>query len=432
MAGGLRCLAVFASKSLFMGAPAVQELAPVEPALEIEEGGAELRTMAATAGLSRIWAVAWRDLEDPEAGGSELHAHEVLRRLAAQGLDVTLRTSAVPGRPAAATRDGYRVDRRHGRYGVFPAAAAELAAGRPGPSTGIVEIWNGMPFLTPVFAPRAPRVVLLHHVHAEMWRMVLSRWLGPVGETFEQRVAPLVYRRARVLTLTHSSAQEIVSMLGLPRERVGVVPCGVDWRFRPGGPRSPHPLVLAVGRLVPVKRFHLLVDALAELRRQHPGLRGVIVGEGYERPRLEEHLRRRGADGFVSLLGRVDAEELVALYRKAWVVASTSAREGWGMTLTEAAACGTPAVASRIAGHLDTVEHGSTGYLAEPGPELVGRLHAVLADPELRDRLGAAAAARASTYRWSATARGVLSALAEEAARVGARRRPPAGITGWR
>lgn len=420
---------MFASRALFTGAAAPAELAPADPALEAEEGGADLGALAAAAGLSRIWAVAWRDLDDPEAGGSELHAHEVLRRLAAHGLDVTLRTSAVAGLPAAATRDGYRVDRRHGRYGVFPGAAVELAAGRPGPSTGIIEIWNGMPFLTPVFAPRVPRVVLLHHVHAEMWRMVLSRWLGPVGETFERRVAPLVYRRARVLTLTRSSAQEIVSMLGLSRDRVGVVPCGVDWRFRPGGSRAPYPLVLAVGRLVPVKRFHLLVDALAELRRQHPGLRGVIVGEGYERPHLEEHLRRSGADGFVSLPGRVGGEELLALYRRAWVVASTSAREGWGMTLTEAAACGTPAVASRIAGHLDTVEHGRTGYLAEPGPDFVGRLHSVLSDPALRDRLGAAAAERASTYRWSATARGVLGALADEAARLGASRSKPAALT---
>jgi glycosyltransferase involved in cell wall biosynthesis len=352
-----------------------------------------------------------------------VHAHEVLRRLARQGLDVTLRTSAVAGGPARTTRDGYRVDRRHGRYAVFPAAAAELAAVRPSASTGIIEIWNGMPFLTPLWAPRVPRVVLLHHVHAEMWRMVLSRWLGPVGETFERRVAPLVYHRARVLTLTPSSAAEIVSMLGLPAHRVSVVPCGVDWRFTPGGPRARDPLVLAVGRLVPVKRFELLVDTLVELRRAHPRVQGVVVGEGYERARLEEHIRRRGAGEFVSLPGRVPDDELVALYRRAWVVASTSAREGWGMTLTEAAACGTPAVASRIAGHVDTVEHGRTGFLAEPGADFAARLDAILSDPALRDRMGAAAAARSGTYRWSTTADGVLSALAEEAVQLRTRRR---------
>src|ERR1700693_2677499 len=84
-----------------------------------------LAAVAAGAGIRRIHFVAWRDLDDPEAGGSELHAHKIASLWAAAGLDITFRTSAVPNAPAALTRGGYRVLRRSGRYAVFPGAAWE-------------------------------------------------------------------------------------------------------------------------------------------------------------------------------------------------------------------------------------------------------------------------------------------------------------------
>jgi glycosyltransferase involved in cell wall biosynthesis len=385
---------------------------PREPSLD---GTRELAALASRSGLRRVRAVAWRDLEDPEAGGSELHAHEVLRRLAAAGIEVELRTSSVAGRSPHVERDGYRVDRRHGRYAVFGQVAAELARLRREPGTGLIEIWNGMPFLTPIWAPRIPRVVVIHHVHAEMWRMVLPRHLALAGDNFERHLAPFAYRRTRIVTPSHSSGEEIVSMLGLRPEQVTVVPNGVDPCFTQKGPRSRHPVVVAVGRLVPVKRLHLLVDAVVRLRSRHPELELVVVGEGYERDALAALILQRGAESYVSLAGRLPTDELVALYRRAWVLASTSAREGWGMTITEAAACGTPAVATRIAGHTDTVLHGVTGFLAEPGEEFLRRLDSLLSDEVLRRRLGAAAAGRAARFSWDSTAAGVLAALAGEA-----------------
>ncbi len=70
-------------------------------------------------------------------------------------------------------RDGYRVIRRAGRYLVFPRAALAELTGRHGPSDALLEIWNGMPFFSPLWY-RGPRAVMLHHVHAEMWQMVLG------------------------------------------------------------------------------------------------------------------------------------------------------------------------------------------------------------------------------------------------------------------
>ncbi|MGH9082613.1 MAG: glycosyltransferase family 4 protein [Acidimicrobiales bacterium] len=379
------------------------------------DGPEALADVARAAGIERITVVAWRDLDDPEAGGSELHAHHIATSWAEAGIDVTVRTSAVPGASEVVWRDGYRAVRRAGRYAVFAGTMWEGVRRRPGPGEGLVEVWNGMPFFSPLWH-RGPRIVFLHHVHAEMWRMVLPAWLARVGEEVERWVAPPFYRASRVVTLSGSSRQEICGMLGLRPDRVSVAAPGIEPRFSPGPGRSPVPFVVAVGRLVPVKRFDLLLAALAEVRSHRPDLRAAIIGEGYERSHLEALRHELGAEDWLSLPGRVDEDELVEWYRRAWVVASTSLREGWGMTLTEAAACGTPAVATDIAGHRDAVVDGQTGLLAHGAHGMASALIRVIDDEGLRGRLGRQAIERARWFTWGATARSTLEALASEAA----------------
>ena len=141
-------------------------------------------------GLRRVQVLAWRDFEDPEAGGSELHAHRMATGLGPRRhrhLHADLGRARQPG--GRSTRDGYQVIRKSGRYGVFPRSALSGMVGRRGRPDGLIEIWNGMPFFTPLWA-RCPRIVFLHHVHAAMWRMVLTPRLARVGETVELRLAP--------------------------------------------------------------------------------------------------------------------------------------------------------------------------------------------------------------------------------------------------
>ena len=382
---------------------------------------AKIGDLAAGAGLRRIHLLSWRDLADVEAGGSEVHAATVARLWAEAGIDVTLRTSYAQGHAPVITRDGYRVIRRAGRYLIFPRAVVSELIGRHGPSDALVEIWNGMPFLSPIWY-RGPKVVVLHHVHAEMWQMVLGDerpWAATLGDTVERRIAPLAYRRTPVVTLSSSSKDDIVEQLHLPARNVQVVPPGVDPMFTPGGAKSSDPGVVAVGRLVPVKRYDQLIRALAEARRQQPRLSLTIVGEGYEREQLDQLVLELDLADWVTFAGRVSDQELVALYRRAWMVVSASAREGWGMSLTEAAACGTPAVATRIVGHSDAVIDGRTGVLVDPDDSVaLGTAIAdLVADNARREQLGKDASANAARFTWESTAVGIMRALATEANR---------------
>jgi glycosyltransferase involved in cell wall biosynthesis len=383
---------------------------------------AKIGDLAAAAGVQRIHVLAWRDLDDVEAGGSEVHIAEVAKLWAAAGLEVTMRTSWAQGQPTETVRDGYRVIRRAGRHLVFPRAALAEITRRTGPRDVLVEIWNGMPFLSPVWN-RGPRVILLHHVHAEMWNMTLGDTLGPLGALFESKVAPPLYRSSAVATLSESSKQELVDDLGFRDDRVTVVHPGIDPRFSPGGERSPEPMVVAVGRLAPVKRYDALVRAAHHARKRVPELRLHIVGEGYERPLIESVIDELDAADWVTLRGHLSDTELVDLYRRTWIVASASAREGWGMTMTEAAACGTPAVATRIAGHADAVRDGSSGVLADGDPESLGTAMAdVLSDDALRARLSQGALEWAGELTWSNTATQLMRVVADEVSRRRSRR----------
>ena len=380
-----------------------------------------LRETARAAGLQRVSMLAWRDLDDPEAGGSEVHAANIAARWSEAGLDVTMRTSFAAGHPQVSRRDGYRVIRKAGRYMVFPRAAFTEMMGWHGGRDGLVEIWNGMPFFSPVWA-RTPHVTWFHHVHAEMWNMTLPPRLAMAGRTLEARIAPKFYRRTPIVTLSDSSKRDLVEDLGFADRMVHVVPPGIDPRFTPGGVRSDRPLVVAVGRLVPVKRFEVLIPILVELKRRVPDLEAVIVGEGYRREDLEAMVAEAGAQEWLTLPGRIDDDALVDLYRRAWVLASVSSGEGWGMTITEAAACATPAVATRITGHVDAIVEGATGLLGDGPDEVTDALERVLRDPDLRRRLSEAAHRHAERFTWDATALGTLSVLAADAVR----RRGPA------
>ena len=365
-------------------------------------------------GITRIESFAWRDLDDAEAGGSELHADEIMRRWAAVGIEIHHRTSAAGG-PRVFERNGYTVEQRGSRYDVF----ARVIAGRcwrrlrrdRRDDTAVVEIWNGVPWFGPWWAPRR-RVVWMHHVHRDMWADVLPGPLAAGGRLLETRIAPLFYRRSTFATLSESSADEI-ERIGIDRSQLTVIPPGVHERFTPQlGTRSPSPEVVVVGRLAPVKRQRRALDALAVARRSIPDLRVRLVGDGPDRALVEAWIADHDADDWVVLEGRVSDDDLVAAYRSAWLVVSASHAEGWGMSLTEGGACGTPCVATDIAGHRGAALDGVTGVLVADVDDIGPAVTRLLRDDEQRSAMAEAAVDHARGLSWTSVAARQLDVLA--------------------
>jgi glycosyltransferase involved in cell wall biosynthesis len=156
---------------------------------------------------------------------------------------------------------------------------------------------------------------------------------------------------------------------------------------------------------------------MAGVRERVPDAQLVIVGEGYERQRILDTVREHGLEDAVRLAGSISTEELRDLYRSAWAAVSVSVREGWGMTLTEAAACGTPSVATDISGHADAVARDRSGLLRSTDADLVAALSEVMTDPGLRTQLQEGALARAAELTWEHTALANFEVLAADALR---------------
>lgn len=374
----------------------------------------DVTAQAFEVGLRRVQILAWRDLEDNEAGGSELVADRVAANWAKAGLEVTLRTPRAAGLDKVSSRDGYRIVRKSGRHTVLPHSVLKGLTKRREKLDGLVEVWNGMPFFSPLWA-HCPRVVVVHRIQDEVGRTGLRSRLARLGEAIELRLTPRLYRQSHIVTDSASSRDDLVAMMGFDPRRIDVVPHGVDEGFSPGGLRSPKPLVVAVGRLLPIKRCDLLVDALVDARKFVPDLHAEILGDGRERDRIQAKITDARADDWISVRGRVSDAELLDAYRRAWIVASTSAHEGCNLTVAEAGACGTPAVATEVPGNRDSVRHEVSGLLAHPGPEFTSALVRVLSDEVLRQRLSRGALQRSSELTWEASAAGLLSALVEEA-----------------
>jgi glycosyltransferase involved in cell wall biosynthesis len=387
--------------------------ATTEPSIE------ELAAEMISAGCRRVHVLAWRDLADPDAGGSEVHADHFMRRWADAGLEITQRTSTALGQPAIAERSGYRVVRRGSRYSVFPRGVVREVRSRRD-YDALVEIWNGVPWLSPVWCHK-PRITFLHHVHGPMWDQLLPKPLAFMGRAIEARVAPPFYRRTLTLTPSDATRDELLH-LGFKPSRVVAVNNGVDEVFQPGGDRAAVPTIVSVGRLAPVKRQDHLIDEAVVAKRRVPDLQLVIVGEGPLKPVLEARIEQHGAHDWITLAGKASHDDLLALYRSSWLVTSASLAEGWGLTLTEAAACGTPAVATDVNGHRSSVVDGVTGVLV-PLERLGDTLADVLLDEPRRLAMADAALARARTLTWDASARGVLAGLHSQVMAKAARRR---------
>lgn len=363
-------------------------------------------------GQARIAICNWRDLRHPEGGGSELYVEELARALAALGNTVTLLCAHVDGVPADEVRDGVHYRRRGGRLTVYLHAALALLLRRVCADV-VIDVQNGVPWLTPLVR-RGAGVTLLHHVHREQWGIAIKGVGAKVGWWLESRFAPWLYRRRQYVTVSRSSADEMAE-LGIDSARTRIIYNGTPQMPEPQVARSDTPRVVVLGRLVPHKRVEIVLQAAADLRESHPDLVVDIVGEGWWHQQLVAEADRLEIADRVNFHGRVDEQTKSDLLAAAWLHAAPSVKEGWGLTVMEAATWATPTIGFTNAGGLgESIIDGMTGVLVDGGQaEWNTALTDLLADAGRREALGRAAAERAGLYTWSYSASRWVAALDE-------------------
>ncbi len=350
----------------------------------------------------------WQDRENPRSGGAEIHLHEIFGRLARRGHEVTLLCSGWPGAPGEASLDGMRVVRVGTRYtfALYARSAFvdRLAAGRD--FDLIVEDVNKCPLFCTHWSD-LPVVLLVPHLFGTT---AFRQEVLPVAAVVwaSEKLMPAAYRDSPVLVISDSTADDLAAR-GFERGRIEVSYPGIDHEFYtpdPAAERFEEPSLVYAGRLQRYKSLDVVLRALALLREDGLDVRFLIAGQGEDRGRLAALSESLGLGDLVAFLGYVSEEEKRDLLRRAWANVYPSPKEGWGISNIEAAACGTPSLASDAPGLRESVRDGRSGFLVPHGDidRWAERIGQICEDRQLRARLGAGAIEHAARFTWEQTA----------------------------
>jgi glycosyltransferase involved in cell wall biosynthesis len=368
----------------------------------------------------KILVLNWQDIRNPLSGGAEVHLHRIFEVIAQRGHEVTLFCSRYPGAATEEWIGGIHIVRSGGRSLFnFRVLWHYWKDFRRTDFDVIVDDLNKIPFFTPLFVNR-PLVCIIHHLFGHS---IFNEASFPIALYVHaaERIIPRVYHRIRIAAVSPSTRAEIEAK-GIPRDNISLVPNCVDHAlYRLTGERkSPTPMIGYLGRLKKYKSIDHLVRAFAIVRGHIPEARLMVVGEGDARPQLEQLAEQLGVRSAIEFSGFVDEQEKVRRLQQMHVVANTSTKEGWGLTVLEANACGVPVVASDVPGLRDAVRDGETGLLYDYGDveELAEKLLLVLRDEHLRSRLSQGALDFAQQFRWERSADAMMELL-EDAVRTG-------------
>jgi len=350
----------------------------------------------------RILIFNWQDIKNPLAGGAEVHLHEVFGRIAKRGHDVTLFCSHFDGAPRREEVDGIHVIREGGRslfnylvpqkyFSTFKKEKFDL----------VVDDMNKIPFYTPLYV-KEPLLGVTHHLFGKSIFLEASFPVASYVYLTEQAALP-IYKRLRFIVGSPSTHKEMLHA-GFPEERTHLIYYGVNHEsFKvTGDSKSEVPLVGLVGRLKKYKSIDHLLEAFVIVNKELPDARLIIVGDGDDKGRLMSLAQNLGIAGEVTFTGFVSEEEKVKHLNEMHVAVNTSAKEGWGLTVIEANACGTPTVASNVEGLRDAVVDGETGLLYEYGnrEQLAEKILLLLRDRHLRQRLTDNALRHSEQFDW--------------------------------
>jgi glycosyltransferase involved in cell wall biosynthesis len=365
-----------------------------------------------------------RDWTHPQGGGTGTNLYGQVLRWTAWGHRVSVLACSYPGAAAREQLGGATLYRVGGRSTVFPRVILRQLRRFVPDADVVFEVVNGVTFLTPLWC-RTPRVTLIHHIHREHYARELGNFGRMAAVALETIPLRTLYRRTQFVTISNATAQDIAAH-GIDPARIEIGYPGVEFGALGPDPaeRAHTPTLLYLGRLKRYKRIELLLDVL----ERNPGAVLDLAGDGDHRAALEEEIRARGLEDRVRMHGYVSEELKLKLYQRAWVNLTASAAEGWGLSVTEAAACCTPSAALRLGGLSEAIEDGQTGLLADDVDELAAKVALLIGDPQLRDALGVRARERVERFRWDDTARHTLALLDRERRRFQPDAVPAAGL----
>jgi len=343
------------------------------------------------------------------AGGAEVHLHRIFGRLAELGHPATLFTTSYKGAPKRETIDGIDVI-RCGSDALFQLNVILKVPGliKEFNPDIIFEDLNKLPLFSP-YLTKTPKLIQILH----LWKFSIFKeasfpaalmvWLG-------ERIIPFVYKNCYFATISPSGQKELCE-LGIAKERVSVIYCGTKSEYLETAKAArKSPYFLWLGRFRKYKGAWVALEAFGIFAKKHPGVKLFFAGSGPEERKMKAKAKEWGLEDRVEFLGVISEARKIELMGKALGILQTSFKEGWGLTVIEAAACGTTSIASNVSGLCDSVKDGETGLLFKAGDavDCANKMEMIYNDTALRDALENSAKNYAASFDWETAAQETL------------------------
>ncbi len=365
----------------------------------------------------KILILNWKDIKNPTVGGAEIIVYELAKRLVKSGHIVTWFCGNFSGAKKEEKIDGIKIIRRglpmDKGWDLLSKASMYISApiyywNLDDKPDLVIDMSNTIYWQTPVWAMKSKKLAYLNQFAKEVFFYEYPPVISHFGYLIE-KLQYLVYRRTPFVCYSNSTKKDLIEA-GIPSQNIKLFTLGIDHsRYFPGK-KSKEPLFVCVSRLVRMKRTDLVVAAMNIVRKKYQNAKLMISGSGYERKRLEEMRKKMNLEKNVIFLDKniwffkkSSKDEKIAAIQAAWALIFPSVKEGWGMTVTEAAACGTPAIVSNVSGLRDSVIKNKTGLILSKNPsagELAKAMIKIIEDRKLRGKLSKEAVVWSKNFNW--------------------------------
>lgn len=357
----------------------------------------------------------------PAAGGAEKHLHRIFSKIVEMGHTVVLFTTTFPGAKEREVVDGIQVIRKGGDLMFQLTVALNLKKlDREFNFDVVVEDLNKLPVFAHWFV-RKPLLVQMHH----LWRKsIFAEAIFPIAFMvwFFERIIPFFYRTQNFVVVSPSTKKELAE-IGVDESRISVIYNGSE---KPNFPsetlatsaaesceNTANPYFIWLSRVHRYKGIWTALEAFEKFSKSHPEVKLYVVGGGPLLKKLPAWIKSHGLEGKVELTGFVPAARKYELLSSSLALLQTSYKEGWGLTVMEAAQLCKTTIASDVPGLCDSVRDGETGILfpSEDASACASAMEKIYSDAELRANLGNNAKRYALTFSWEKSARETLELL---------------------
>lgn len=361
--------------------------------------------------MMRILILNWRDVKNPNSGGSEIYFHELAKRWVMKGHEVFWLSGGWDNYKKREIIDGIKIMRIGQEFSVYAFLPLAYFKSKINPEV-IIDVENGIPFFSPLFtSQRIKKILHIHHVHEEIWDRESKFPVSKIGRWLESEIMPRVYKKWGVVTISQSSAEEI-SRRGYSKKILGIVNPGVKSYDYKKMKKTHKPMILFLNRIKRYKGIITLLKATKILNEKGGEFSVIVAGEGNFLGEAKKFSENNNLNN-VTFVGRVSENQKKELMQKAWVFVNPSFKEGWGIVNIEANYFGTLVIGSNVGGIKDSILEGKTGQLFKYGDEveLANKIEEILKNPKRRKKMENRAKQWSKKFSWDKKANQYLKII---------------------